>query len=193
MLKFVKSAIDKNSFISHLNGEVVFWGRSNVGKSSLINALAGCKVAKTSSTPGRTQLINYFMDENNNYIIDFPGYGYSKVSKESQIKINKMIDLFFNSSKNIKCVFLLIDARVGFQKNDIEVIEYLNIHNFPIFVIFTKIDKLNQSEKYKLQKSIELNDIKMYLFVSSNKMINIVKLKNIINDYLYQNNTNNNI
>ncbi|UUD37048.1 ribosome biogenesis GTP-binding protein YsxC [Mycoplasmopsis californica] len=185
MISFSKSAVDINSFIKHEGSEVVFWGRSNVGKSSLINAIANNKIAKTSSTPGRTQLINYFVNQDGNYIVDLPGYGYAKVNKQTQEKINKMIDEYLNWSNNIKCVFLLIDARIGFQKNDLEVIDYLNQINLPIFIVFTKIDKLNQSQKHQLTTSVTDNKLNMYLLVSALKKQNIAKLQNVVNDYLH--------
>lgn len=185
MWTFKKSASNLESIIKHENSEVVFWGRSNVGKSSLINAIAKSGIAKTSSTPGRTRLINYFINNKENYLVDLPGYGYAKVNKKMQQEIDIMIDEYFKFNSNIKCVFLLIDSRIGFLNSDIEVIDYLNSLNLPQFIIFTKTDKLNQSGKSKLNKLIKDNNIQNFIMVSTNKKINIVKLNNIVENYLF--------
>lgn len=185
MYKFEKSASDLTSFIKHEGSEVVFWGRSNVGKSSLINAISKAKIAKTSSVPGRTLLVNYFVNSQNNYLVDLPGYGYAKVNKQMQQKVSKMIDLYFKNALNIKCVFLLIDSRIGFLNSDFEVIEYLNEMQLPIFIIFTKADKLNQSQKAKLKKWSDKYNLSLSLAVSGTNNLNIDALRDIVNNYLY--------
>lgn len=185
MWKFEKSASGRSSLIEHEKSEVVFWGRSNVGKSSLINAIAKQGIAKTSNTPGRTQLINYFKNQNDDYLVDLPGYGYAKVNKSKQQEMNDMIDEYLTLKTNIKCVFLLIDSRIGFMNSDIEVIEYLNMLKLPIFIVFTKIDKLKQSDIARLAKITKENKIEHYVAVSASKMKNIAKLESIVMDYLY--------
>ncbi|AWX69466.1 ribosome biogenesis GTP-binding protein YihA/YsxC [[Mycoplasma] anseris] len=174
MWKFIKSAADQLSWHIHDNQEIVFWGRSNVGKSSLINALANSKIAKTSSTPGRTRLINYFETDNKKIIVDLPGYGYASVSKKLQNKIAGIIDYYFRNHTSPKIVCFLIDAKIGFSAIDLEMIEYiknLNIH-FDIFI--TKIDKANQSQRHKvkMQALTFKNEINIFM-VSSQKNIGI--------------------
>ncbi|GAB3199900.1 GTP-binding protein [Pontibacter aydingkolensis] len=122
--------------------EYAFIGRSNVGKSSLINMLTGQKgLAKTSSSPGKTQLINHFLINNSWYLVDLPGYGYAKVSKESREKWRKMINYYFLKRENLTCVFVLIDSRHEPLKQDLEFTEYLGKMGVPFVIVFTKLDK----------------------------------------------------
>jgi len=133
--------------------EFAFIGRSNVGKSSLINMLcARRKIAKVSSTPGKTRLINHFLIDNSWYIVDLPGYGYAKISKVERVKLNKMIDGYLLERKQMRCVFLLIDARLEPQKIDLNFLSWLGEKQVPFFILFTKIDKLSSVE---LQKSLD--------------------------------------
>jgi GTP-binding protein len=122
--------------------EYAFIGRSNVGKSSLINMLTNQKkLAKTSSFPGKTQLINHFKINDNWYLVDLPGYGWAKVSKESREKWAKMIRAYLQNRKNLACVFLLIDSRHEPQKPDLEFIAQLGQMGIPFVMVFTKVDK----------------------------------------------------
>jgi GTP-binding protein len=123
--------------------EYAFIGRSNVGKSSLINMLVGKKgLAKTSQEPGKTQLINHFMINNSWYLVDLPGYGFAKVSKESRSKWQTMISDYILNRPNLICVFVLIDIRLEPQKIDLEFMEWLGQNNVPFEMVFTKADKL---------------------------------------------------
>ena len=118
--------------------EIAFIGRSNVGKSSLINMLTGHnKLAKTSSTPGKTQLINHFIINDNWYIVDLPGYGYAQVAKTQREKFRKMIDDYLLKRKSLYCVFVLVDSRLKPQKIDIDFINFLGETEVPFEVIFT--------------------------------------------------------
>ena len=122
--------------------EYAFIGRSNVGKSSLINMLTSQKgLAKTSSSPGKTQLINHFLINNRWYLVDLPGYGYAKVSKESREKWRRMINFYFQKRENLTCVFVLIDSRHEPLKQDLEFIDYLGNMGVPFAIVFTKLDK----------------------------------------------------
>lgn len=122
--------------------EYAFIGRSNVGKSSLINMLTGQKgLAKTSSSPGKTQLINHFMINDSWYLVDLPGYGYAKVSKSSRESWRRMINFYFQKRENLTCVFLLIDSRHEPLKQDLEFIDYLGNMGVPFVIVFTKLDK----------------------------------------------------
>ncbi|QHL87281.1 YihA family ribosome biogenesis GTP-binding protein [Nibribacter ruber] len=122
--------------------EYAFIGRSNVGKSSLINMLTNySKLAKTSSFPGKTQLINHFLINDEWYLVDLPGYGWAKVSKDSREAWRKMINYYLKSRPNLACVFVLIDSRLPAQKVDLDFIELLGTMEVPFVLIFTKTDK----------------------------------------------------
>ncbi len=132
--------------------EFAFIGRSNVGKSSLINMLANQKkLAKTSSRPGKTQLINHFLINDNWYLVDLPGYGYAKVSKSAREKFQAYIVDYILKRENLYCLFVLIDCRHEPQKIDLEFITWLGEKEVPFAIIFTKGDKLG---KTKLASSI---------------------------------------
>ncbi|WP_020526665.1 ribosome biogenesis GTP-binding protein YihA/YsxC [Flexithrix dorotheae] len=128
--------------------EYAFIGRSNVGKSSLINALFDNKtLAKTSSKPGKTQLINHFLINEEWYLVDLPGYGYAKVSKSVKAEFQKIIYQYLEHRENLQCVFVLVDIRIPPQKIDLEFMEWLGKTQIPFSIIFTKADKLKKGEK----------------------------------------------
>lgn len=132
--------------------EYAFIGRSNVGKSTLINMLTNHKnLAKTSGKPGKTQLINHFLINDQWYLADLPGFGYAKVSKEKKLKWDKMIRDYLLNRENLLCVFVLIDSRLEMQKIDRELMDFLGLNQIPFVIIFTKIDKLSPP---MLQKNI---------------------------------------
>ena len=125
--------------------EYAFIGRSNVGKSSLINMICNNDhLAKTSGTPGKTQLINHFNIDNKWYIVDLPGYGFAKVSLASRKKWEKMIEDYLRKRENLVSVFILIDSRHSPQKNDLEFVNRLGEWQIPFCLVFTKADKENQ-------------------------------------------------
>ena len=124
--------------------EYAFIGRSNVGKSSLINMLTGRrKLAKVSGSPGKTMLINHFIIDKTWYLVDLPGYGYAKRSKSERAKWLKMIRNYILTRTNLLTVFLLIDIRHKPQKNDLEFMEWLAVSQIPFTIVFTKADKLS--------------------------------------------------
>jgi GTP-binding protein len=127
--------------------EFAFIGRSNVGKSSLINMLCNHRdLAKTSSKPGKTQHIARFLVDGKWYLIDLPGYGYAKVSKESREKFGALIEDYLLERENMYCVFVLIDSRLEPQKIDLEFLEWLGESQIPFSIAFTKTDKLKPAE-----------------------------------------------
>ncbi|WP_238480263.1 ribosome biogenesis GTP-binding protein YihA/YsxC [Mangrovibacterium lignilyticum] len=127
--------------------EFAFIGRSNVGKSSLINMLTNHKkLAKTSSRPGKTQLINHFLINETWYLVDLPGYGYAKVSKSHRNKFQAYITDYIINRPNLYCLFVLIDARHEAQKIDMEFIEWLGEKQIPFVLVFTKSDKLSKNQ-----------------------------------------------
>ncbi|MGI5847822.1 MAG: ribosome biogenesis GTP-binding protein YihA/YsxC [Candidatus Cryptobacteroides sp.] len=122
--------------------EFAFIGRSNVGKSSLINMLCGNrKLAKTSSTPGKTRLINHFLINDRWYLVDLPGYGFAKISKDGREQLRKMILDYVLHSQEMVTLFVLVDSRHDIQKIDLEFLEMLGINGVPFALIFTKSDK----------------------------------------------------
>jgi GTP-binding protein len=133
--------------------EYAFIGRSNVGKSSLINMLTGQnKLAKTSGRPGKTQLINHFKINNEWFLVDLPGYGYAKVSKSVKKTFQSFIKKYFLQREQLICSFVLVDCRLEPQKIDLEFMEFLGENDIPFCIIFTKSDKLKLSE---LNRNIE--------------------------------------
>ncbi|WP_297333774.1 ribosome biogenesis GTP-binding protein YihA/YsxC [Flavobacterium sp.] len=127
--------------------EYAFIGRSNVGKSSLINMLTNNKnLAKTSARPGKTQLINHFKINSNWYLVDLPGYGYAKVSKTTKEKFQKFITEYFEKREQLVCAFVLIDIRLEAQKIDLEFINYLGEAQVPFCIVFTKADKITEKK-----------------------------------------------
>jgi len=131
--------------------EYAFIGRSNVGKSSLINSLTGYKkLAKTSGSPGKTITINHFIINNEWYLVDLPGYGYAKRSKTERAKWNKMIKTYILGRESLLTVFILIDIRHEPQKNDLEFIDWLGVSNVPLAIVFTKADKVKPAQKGQL-------------------------------------------
>jgi GTP-binding protein len=158
--------------------EYAFIGRSNVGKSSLINMLTNRKsLAKTSVTPGKTQTINHFIINKNWYLVDLPGYGYAKTSKSMRKKWEGFISEYLLKRENLQCTFVLLDSRLEPQKIDIEFMEWLAIKKIPFAMVFTKMDKLKKSEmvthierykRFMLESWEELPMI--FLTSSANKM-----------------------
>ena len=155
--------------------EFAFIGRSNVGKSSLINSLCNKKsIARTSSKPGKTLLINHFIINNSFFIVDLPGYGFAKVSKKEKEKIKNLHENYFKKRKQLFSALLLIDIRLEPQKIDLEFMEYINKLFVPFILIFTKCDKLKKSvidKKIKVySEEIKRNwEISPQIIISSSK------------------------
>ncbi|QKZ12684.1 ribosome biogenesis GTP-binding protein YihA/YsxC [Spirosoma sp. KUDC1026] len=133
--------------------EYAFIGRSNVGKSSLINMLTGRNsLAKISGKPGKTQLINHFIIDNDWYLVDLPGYGYAQVSKTDREKFAALIDGYLTGRPNLLCIFVLVDSRIEPQKIDLDFMENLGDRGLPFVIVFTKTEKLGPT---KLQAAID--------------------------------------
>ena len=133
-------------------------GRSNVGKSSFINALCNNKkLAKTSNTPGKTRLINFFNFSDKFMIADLPGYGYAKVSREAQARWQKYLEEYLLNRKQIKSLIQFIDARHDIQKNDFQMREWVEAYNLPIFTIVTKIDYIPKGKQQSVLSNIRRN------------------------------------
>lgn len=144
---FVVSNSDWKRCPNNALPEYAFIGRSNVGKSSLINRLANNKsLAKTSSTPGKTLLINHFLINNEWYLVDLPGYGYAKIGKEGREKLEKMIKGYVLMREELINLFVLVDSRLEPQKIDMEFLEFLGENGVPFSLVFTKSDKMSKNQ-----------------------------------------------
>jgi len=143
--------------------EYAFIGRSNVGKSALINMLTQQKkLAKTSVKPGKTRLINHFLINDKWYLVDLPGYGYAKVSKSERTKWMKYIQNYLTERKNLVCLFVLIDIRHEPQKIDNEFMEWLAVKNIPFSILFTKADKISKTKQAKNIKIYKSQMLKVW-------------------------------
>lgn len=153
--KFIISAEKLSQCPEFSLPEFPLLGRSNVGKSSFINALANNKkIAKTSNTPGKTRLINFFNFSDEFMIADLPGYGYAKVSKEAQARWQKNLEEYLLNRSQIKSLIQFIDARHDIQKNDYQMREWVEAYNLPIFTIVTKIDYVPRGKHLKILANI---------------------------------------
>jgi GTP-binding protein len=154
--EFVSSYADVSKCPPPDKPEFAFIGRSNVGKSSLINMLTNSKkLAKTSVKPGKTQTINHFLINSSWYLVDLPGYGYASVSKSLRAGFGKMIENYVLKRENLTCLFILIDSRLPPQANDLDFIEWAGSREIPLAILFTKIDKLKRNELEKNLKQYE--------------------------------------
>lgn len=188
---FIKSAVFQKDYPEELkNIEFAFVGRSNVGKSSLINSLTGRnKLAKTSKTPGRTQLINYFLINKEFFFVDLPGYGFAKVPKEMKKEWGQTMERYLSSFRK-KLVFVLLDIRRVPSDEDLDMLHWLDHYNTPFKIIFTKMDKVSNNEKFKALKSIKTKldfhneDVFFHSSLNNSGKENILKF---IENYLVKN------
>ena len=158
---YVTSVTSKNNILDNQFSEIAFVGRSNVGKSSLINMLCNRKgLAKTSATPGKTKMINYFQINNSFIFVDLPGYGFSKTGKQYQEVWSSLIGEYLLKSKTLKSVFVLLDIRVMPSEKDKLMLEFLIYNNLPFKIILTKTDKLS-SAKQNQQINLFSKDLKL--------------------------------
>ena len=175
-VKFETSVYNYNNILKTDKPQIVLVGKSNVGKSSFINTITNQKkLAKVGQTPGKTRSINFYNVNNEFYLVDLPGYGFSKMSNTQKQQINKLIDTYISKSKNIKHIFLLVDIRNKPTENDRQMYEWLLDRNIPFTIIATKADKIAKTKINDYTKEI----IK-YLFAkeevipfSSEKKLNV--------------------
>lgn len=173
---FVTSAVKKDQYPTNGLSEIAFVGRSNVGKSSIINALTNRrKLAKVSQTPGKTRLINFFVINNDEfYLVDLPGYGYAKVSKTEKASWGNTIETYLSGRSELKRVVLLVDSRHKPTADDIQMHEWIKFYGYDEVIIATKSDKLSNNELRKSEKIIRdtlklTKEDTLYFFSSVNK------------------------
>ena len=185
-IKFIKSSINKEDALLDLPN-VIFIGRSNVGKSTLINLIADNKsLAFVSKRPGQTKLLNYFNVDKKFYLVDAPGYGYRKTGKKDNF--DQMMDSYFSDNENLKLVIWLLDSRRLLSKEDLDFYDFLKTLNIKSLVVFTKSDKLNQSLKSQVMKIAkeQLTEFD-YLLTSSLNKKNIDSLRLKIQNIIFEN------
>jgi GTP-binding protein len=176
---FMKSCIISKDYPPDIMPEVAFAGRSNVGKSSIINALCRpFKIAKTSQTPGKTRMLNFYLINEAFRFVDLPGYGYAHVDLSTRASWQKMVESYLSAGRRLKSVALLIDSRRWFQEEEYRLIEYLEEFRIPVDLAFTKIDKLNRSETVSLKRRLDQEtDLEAdgYFFLSSTRNLGIAE------------------
>jgi GTP-binding protein len=186
-LRFVLSA-DRVEALPAARAEVAVVGRSNVGKSSLLNALAGRKgLANTSKTPGRTQLLNCFALGDDTHVIDCPGYGYASVSKTMRAAWGRMIDSYLLEREQLTMVLVLVDGEIGPTKLDVQLLDWLQANTLPHTVIATKHDKVKAAQREKRKKDLAAgcgllpSDV---VWVSATKHVGIDRLRDLVRLWL---------
>lgn len=186
--QFIASVFNDKQYPKIRLSEVAIVGRSNVGKSSLINCLLNQKIAKTSSTPGKTRSLNYFLINNDFYLVDLPGYGYAKVSKKEKEEWQTFLSNYIQNSGHIKLTLLLIDLRHELKENDAEMIDFIEHNQLPCLILLTKADKLKSNElnkqiAYYAQKIPNIEQV----VTSSEKGLGKNHVLNKIGDFLKDN------
>jgi GTP-binding protein len=169
--------------------EIVLAGKSNVGKSSLVNALTGQKkLARVSQSPGKTRLILYFEVDKAFYLTDLPGYGFAKASKSEIAQFNSLADDYLNADRPIALVLVLIDSRRGPEEADLALIDWLIHQGMPYLIVFSKADKLSKSQMnaqvFAWEKEGRLPDHVPYIAISSSKKIGLEELRIYISDFI---------
>ncbi len=177
---FIKSCPNRNEKPQAQKPEVLIVGRSNVGKSSLINALTQKKkLAFTSSKPGHTRLLNYYDIDNKFYLVDAPGYGYAKGGIDLDRLFAEMMSSYFDNNTDLKFVLILLDARRELSEDDLEIVEYVKENNIPFALVITKYDKVNQKEKSALNRYLKemglANEQVFYTSILKNDSLSLLK------------------
>lgn len=187
--EFAGVYVDFNQLPADGLAEIAIAGRSNVGKSSLINKLVNRKkLAKSSSTPGKTRTINYYLINEQFYLVDLPGYGYAKVSKSEKLKWNQMVENYLAKRKELKGVIQLLDVRHEPSENDVLMKEWLSSHNIPILIVANKLDKISRGNRAKqfalIRKALGLQADELPLAFSAQSGEGVEELKAALEEIL---------
>ena len=188
-VKFETSVFEYNKLLKTDKPQIVLVGKSNVGKSSFINAISNQKkLAKVGQTPGKTRSINYYNVNNEFYIVDLPGYGYSTMSEKEKMKINKLIDTYISKTSQIKHIYFLVDIRNNPSINDRQMYEWLLSKNISFSIIATKADKIakTKADEYMLNITKTLFAKEKIIAFSSQNKLNLELIENIINENINQ-------
>lgn len=187
--EFIISAVAPTQYPQDNRVEIAFVGRSNVGKSSLINNLTNRrKLVKVSGTPGKTRLVNFFLINNEFYFVDLPGYGYAKISKVEKAKWGKVVESYLINRYQLKKIVLLVDSRHKPNGDDISMYKWVKYYNYDIIVVATKIDKLTKAELQKnlkvIRETLELSSDDKLLTFSTLKKHGKEELLEVISETL---------
>lgn len=184
-IKYETSAFSKNNILKTDKKQIVLVGKSNVGKSSFINSIANQKrLAKVGQTPGKTKSLNYYNVNNEYYIVDLPGYGYSTMTKQEKLKTSEMINEYIHNNPNIAHIFFLVDIRHKPTNDDRIMYDWLIEQNIPFTIIATKADKVAKTkiDEYLLQITKTLFSKENIIAFSSESKLNIDKIETLIKD-----------
>jgi GTP-binding protein len=186
---FLKSAENLSHLPSDNGFEVVFVGRSNAGKSTVINSIIGSNIAKVSKTPGRTRLINYFLVNSNKYLVDLPGFGYAKAPKAIQKQWGYLLEEYFSNRKAIRGVVLIMDIRHPLKDTDKQMLNFCDEYNIPIHILLNKADKISKNNQLNTLREITnrlsscQNPLTLQMY-SSPKKIGVIDLRKILTKWL---------
>lgn len=187
--EFITSAVGISSLPEAIHPEFMFCGRSNVGKSSFINMVTNRKkLARTSSNPGKTQTLNFFMINNSFYFVDVPGYGFANVAKSIKAQFGKMIEEYVTNRDNLKMVFLLVDFRHKPTEDDVLMYNFLKYYNKKVTIIATKSDKIKNIERRKCKETIletlNLQEGDKLIITSSEKREGLGEFLSVLDQYM---------
>ena len=184
------SAVRQSQYPEDSKPEFLLCGRSNVGKSSFINAIVERKnIARVSSNPGKTQTLNFYYINEDFYIVDVPGYGYANVSEEIRQKFGKMIEEYLEHRECLKRVFMLIDFRIKPTQDDLLMYNFLNYHNLPVTIIATKVDKVSKNDREKqinmINEEFSIKEGDNLVLFSSKTKLGKAEIQDQINEIVY--------